>query len=165
MATFKEIATYTVTSSNTDQTIAFTNINSTYDHLAFWANTAATSGRTVYFEINGVSLSQYQKYIRYNGTTISAGAVQTNGAGYLVENADALNNPSVTWFDNYKNTALKKQYGTESSGKASGNMYLLHTAGSTNATTTISSITFRFYDGTYYFQPGSRITIYGISNS
>lgn len=162
MATFKEIATYTVASGGTDSQISFSSIPTTYDHIGIWCSLGLN--RTVYAEVYG-GLGGQQMYVRYNGTTVANSYNSSGGNIYVSEAGADLGSPAIIWIDNYKNNNLKKQIYSESSGNASGAMYTLHSSYSPGSSTAITSIVFKSYGGTFYFTAGTKITIYGVKNS
>lgn len=170
-------STYTLISSNvlssTASSVTFSGIPQTYTDLVLRVS-SRSDGVTIqdYPEVyvNGVTSSYSRTTINNGGTTVTSFR-NTNRSGFQFY-SNAANSTSGTftslemYFPNYTSSINKiaGMYGIQENNSTTNNQYAGYlTAGLTNATAAISSLTIINYN--YNFVAGSSFYLYGISKS
>ena len=161
MATFTKIATYTVPISGTTTTITFSSIPSTYRHLC--VAMGVSMNRTIYVRYNGNSSNNYQTFL-YRANAGAAISIQDHGASalYAASSSNDRYAPSMLWIDNYTDSSVYRQTSLWNASNTSGSMYVSQ-GGTRSPAVAINQMDFLATDGTYYYQAGDTITLYGLS--
>lgn len=160
MPTFKKIATYTVPTSGTITTITFSSIPQTYRHLC--VAMGVSMNRTVYVRYNGNAGNNYQTFL-YRANGGSAISTQDHGASAAYVNASSNDRyaPAMLWIDNYTDDSVYRQTAIWNAQNSSGSMYVSQ-GGTRSPAIAINQMDFLAIDGTYYYQAGDTITLYGL---
>ena len=161
MATFTKIATYTVPISGTTTTITFSSIPSTYRHLC--VAMGVSMNQTVYVRYNGNSSANYQTFL-YRANAGNAISIQDHGATGLYASASSNDRyaPSMLWIDNYTDASVYRQTALWNAQNTSGSMYVSQ-GGTRSPAVAINQMDFLAINGTFYYQAGDTITLYGLS--
>lgn len=155
-------STVIVTATNT---ITFTNIPQTFNHLRVIIVGQFVSAANPILTVNGVSTGYDSAYVQAANNVLTAAAGGTNDVGWylsaLIGNSN--NSPAFVVVDLpfYRSTSFNKTYYSSGGGtpQAAANNLWQTFIGSNRSTTAISSM--RFTNGTY--QVGTTIYIYGVN--
>jgi len=169
MPTYSQIATTTVATSNTTTSIAFSSLGS-YTDLFIIASTngsRSTYGGDLHVRFNGDGGANY------NNGFIRSSSAGTNASSYNPVNEINLggtmggtgtNNFSLyyAYLPNYRNTSIDKMIHAFNAGAGTQFTQQDYSTGRWDSTAAITSLTFYNGMGSYYFQAGTTISLYGI---
>lgn len=169
MATYSQLATTTVATSNATTSITFSSLGS-YTDLFIIASTngsRATYGGDFHIRFNSDSGANYnQSFIRSQSTSTNTSSYATlneiNLGGTLGGNGTSNFSLYYCFIPNYRNTSVDKTIHAFNAGAGTEFTQQDYTIGRWDNTAAITSITFLNGGGTYYFQAGTTISLYGI---
>jgi hypothetical protein len=170
MPTYSQIATTTITTSNTTTTITFSNLGS-YTDLFLIGSTQgsrSTYGGDFQIRFNGDSGSNYNNgFIRSSsvGTNTSnyQGVTEMNMGGTMGGNGTNDFSLYYCFIPNYRNTSIDKTMHGFNAGAGTAYTQQDYSIGRWNNTAAITSITIINSGTSYYFQAGTTVSLYGIT--
>lgn len=168
MPTYSQIATTTVATSNATASITFSSLGS-YTDLFIIASTngsRATYGGDFHVRFNGDSGSNYNNgFIRSYSTTTNTSSYATvteiNLGGTMGGTGTSNFSLFYCFLPNYRNTSVDKMIHAFDAGAGTEFTQQDYSVGRWDNTAAITSITFLNGAGTYYFQAGTTISLYG----
>lgn len=165
---FELIETQTISSGGT-YVVTFSSIPSTYKHLQLRVVAQSNYGSyadNLRIKLNGVSFGSYAKHRLYsvgNGAVFSAGGGSETITPYMPGSADGSNIFGFMVADilDYTNTNKYKTWRSMSGYTGNNSRWQELTSGLLMSTSAITTIAVDISSG-YYFQPNSRLSLYGI---
>jgi hypothetical protein len=169
MPTYAQIATTTVATSNTTNSITFSSLGS-YTDLFIIASTngsRSTFGGDFHVRFNGDSGTNYNNgFIRSQSTTTntsSYGSVsEMNMGGNMGGTGTSNFSLYYIFIPNYRNTSIDKTIHGFDAGAGTEFTSQEYSIGRWDNTAAITSITFLNEAGVRFFQAGTTISLYGI---
>lgn len=161
-SSYESIATYTVASSGSINTVTFSSIPQTYKHLQIRAiNSNATEGN-IFMQYNGDTAANYDRHFIYSdGATVAAGSdLSTQSGGFTSTTAGQFGAQVIDILD-YTNTNKYKTSRMLTGFDNNGSGYIVFYSGLWRNTAAVNQITFVTNSG-HTFRQYSTWALYGI---